>query len=231
MRVINISENYKGISKGFYSFISPANYRKALHRDYGCNYFCDGILSSMLIGLALKQRLPRLSFDFSSLADQVFSECNDCKLRILLVGGTDEESTSVCNFLQVKYPYATFSSQDGYPKDGFSAGYLEDLYMMSRENHVVILSLGSPLQEMVGHSLVTQGFKGTIFTSGAFISQLSLSGMKPYFPKWTNYLHLRFAWRLYKEPHTRKRFKSVFAFPARLLFDITIHRVSFRVTT
>lgn len=49
------------------------------------------------------------------------------------------------------------------------------------------------------------GYHGIGFTCGEFIHQLAMNKIN-YYPAWINKYNLRFLYRMYKEPHTRKRY-------------------------
>lgn len=56
-----------------------------------------------------------------------------------------------------------------------------------------------------GWLLVKAGYQGISFTCGGFIHQTSKNEID-YYPAWGDKTNLRFVYRMWKEPHTRKRF-------------------------
>lgn len=63
------------------------------------------------------------------------------------------------------------------------------------------------------------GFKGIGFTCGGFIHQTAKNEID-YYPAWVNRMNVRFIYRMYKEPHTRKRYlQAALVFPARFIYE------------
>jgi len=82
--------------------------------------------------------------------------------------------------------------------------------------------MGAVKQEEVANALVDFGFKGRIYTCGGFIHQTAMSGGK-YYPWLVNKLQLRFAYRMFKEPTTVRRY--LLDYPrAFLLLSRNIHK-------
>ena len=213
---IKITNRFNGVKSGFYSFIGPVAYYALRERDYGCIYYCDGILCARLFSLVLGQHVTRTSFDYSSIASPFFEECARRGLRVLVLGGKPSEAKAFSEHLLERFPSLTQECIDGYPPEGFQATTVNSLSgkLIEDKVDVLLLALGSPLQERIGQQLIANGFPGTIITAGAFVTQTVLAGnLGTYYPGWINALHLRFLWRLIHEPHTRSRFKHVLSFP------------------
>ena len=57
------------------------------------------------------------------------------------------------------------------------------------------------------------------FTCGGFVHQTAYNEIQ-YYPKWIDWMNLRFLYRMYKEKHTRKRYvQAAFLFPARFIYE------------
>jgi len=74
---------------------------------------------------------------------------------------------------------------------------------------LVVLSIGSPLQEIVAMELSERGEFYGIFTSGGFVSQTARNkGL--YYPNIVKVLNLRFVYRSIKEPgHIKRIFLNI----------------------
>lgn len=211
---------FTGVAPGFYSFIGPVAYYTLRQHDYGCRYYCDGMFSALVFSLAVGRRVARTSFDYGSIAGPFLEECARRGLRLLVMGGQPAEAEAFSAHLMDRYPTLKQRCIDGFPAGGFNDTMIDAIHEQLAEFEVLLLALGSPLQERVGQSLMARGFAGTIITAGAFITQTSLAnGQGAYYPTWINSLNLRFLWRLIHEPHTRSRFKYVFSFPISYAID------------
>ena len=217
---ITIRAEFAVSAPGFYSFIGPVAYYSLRHQNFACEYFCDGMLASWVFSTIFRRSVRRTSFDYSSIAKRFFEDCEGHDRRILVVGGTFADAAAFGEHLRSTYPQLRFHCQDGYPIGGFQASRFEAIATQASGFDVVLLALGSPLQERVGQHLVERGFQGTVITAGAFVTQTVSAGARPYYPKLVNALNLRFLWRLIHEPHTRSRFKYVFMFPLSFLADL-----------
>ena len=216
---ITILAEYATPSAGFYSFIGPVAYYSLRDKKFACRYFCDGMLASSLFSMFFRRKVERTSFDYSSIAKRFLEDCEHHAKRILVMGGTASDVSLFSSHLKQNYPQMQFRCLDGYPAGGFTAQALRSIAVTADQFEVVLLSLGSPLQEKVGQHLFDQGFRGTIITCGAFVTQTVKAGAGAYYPRLVNALHLRFLWRLIHEPHTRSRFKYVFMFPFSWALD------------
>lgn len=69
----------------------------------------------------------------------------------------------------------------------------------------MLVGLGAGLQERFVLDALRGGFSGVAFTCGGFIRQEADAGER-YYPDAINRLHLRAFYRMYREPHTIKRY-------------------------
>jgi len=69
----------------------------------------------------------------------------------------------------------------------------------------VVIGMGAVKQEQVAIALADAGFRGRIYTCGGFIHQTAMGGGK-YYPAWVDKCNLRFAYRMFKEPSTVRRY-------------------------
>ena len=226
---LRIRAEFLPADKGFYSFIGPVAYYTLRAQPFACEYFCDGMLASWVFSLLFRRRVTRNSFDYGSVARPFLEGCQTNGRRLLAIGGNAQDSSRFEAHLRSNYPGLSFRCLDGYPAGGFGPQRLEAIAQMTADFDVILLAMGSPLQERVGEFLVERGFPGVVITAGAFIAQTAAAGeVGHYYPKIINALNLRFLWRLIHEPHTRARFKYVFMFPFSLAADLV--RGNVRVT-
>jgi len=231
---ITIVPTFKGVAPGFYSFIGPVAYYTLRKRDYGCSYYCDGTLSARVFAWTLGHPITRTSFDYGSIAAPFFEECARRGLRVLVVGGKPVEAEVFGRHLCARFPTLRQKCIDGYPAGGFHDAAVSALLsqLVAGKVDVLIIALGSPLQEQIGQQVMASGFQGTVITAGAFITQTVLAGEQgAYYPNWINTLNLRFLWRLLHEPHTRSRFRYVLGFPFTYAMDRLSRRVQVHLST
>lgn len=172
-----------------------------LYNQFDC--ICsDGILPVIMNRIWGLRNLHRLSFDFTSLARNVFEEGVKNNFRFYFIG-TDEQSINrfVKNIRQ-KYPAITIA--------GWHNGYIQNIEenalnsIIDAQPDITVVGMGTPYQDEIVIKLRTKGLKGAIYTCGGFFHQTAQKEM--YFPTIVNKLHLRWLYRLIKEPHSRKRF-------------------------
>lgn len=208
---------------GIYTFLNPVSYLNALkHKSIFSEFegiFADGGLLVKTINLLYHQNVKRLSFDMGSMAPVVFREAMRLKKSIAIVATKQ-------NLLEI----AIMTLKDIYPELNiiyFHSGYFDSEQeinvavqkIVELHPDILIVGMGIIKQEKCLLKVKHAGFKGLGFTCGGFIHQLA-QNKKDYYPKWINEHGLRFIYRIYKEPHTRKRyFKAAFLFPIRFLFE------------
>jgi len=170
--------------------------------------YCDGFLLIGLLRLLTGFRLPRLprvSFDFTSIAPLVFSHCQDAGLTLYLVGAHAEELAAFVAKLTAHYPrLSVVGAHPGY----FSAqDWTATCQAIAASRAAVLLvGMGGGRQERFIAAARAHGFTGTALTCGGFISQTAASAALRYYPDWINRLNLRFLYRMCHEPHTVRRY-------------------------
>lgn len=189
---------------GSYSFINLASVSNAIKlRDDEVNYFCDGFLLSSLISLLTLEKVQRVSFDFTSIADDVFRYCEEEQLTILMIGASEEEALKFNNKIQTRYSKLKLSVRNGYFDKLERSSLIESIANSNYD--LVILGLGAGLQDEFAKDLRLSGYNGITFTCGGFIRQESVDSQE-YYPRIINMLGLRAFYRMYKEPHTIIRY-------------------------
>ncbi len=69
----------------------------------------------------------------------------------------------------------------------------------------LIVGMGILMQEQFLLKVKDTGFQGIGFTCGGFIHQTAKNEID-YYPAWVDRMNLRFLYRMYREPHIRKRY-------------------------
>lgn len=196
-----------GQEKVAVGFVNPFSYpfvsQEASVRDGFDMWFVDGGLLCWLSNMFRSAKLGRVSFDFSSVADDVFSICNSMQLRVGLLGGTAEEIEAARRFLEVRYPHAQFAFvENGFFPDEDMDARIDD--MAAHNLQIAIIGLGTPKQERFVLRLKEKiQAPALLFTCGGFLSQTGLSG--DYYPGWVKQTGFRWLYRAVRHRHVRGR--------------------------
>jgi len=214
--------------QGIYTFINPYSYFVARRNpkifDDFDKVFVDGSLFVSFFNFFFpKQRVNRVSFDMTSIGKEVFISSSANNKRIFFIGAKKSEIKATINILKTEYK--------GLNICGYRDGYFDSenekkkvlKYLLEINPDVVIVGMGTPLQEEFLSDLKGLGWKGTGFTCGGFLHQTA--NKLYYYPKYVNKLNLRWLYRLIREPHSRKRFLKTYPiFPFIFLYDVILFR-------
>jgi N-acetylglucosaminyldiphosphoundecaprenol N-acetyl-beta-D-mannosaminyltransferase len=136
------------------------------------------------------------------------------KKKLAIVGGTQDDIEVFCRKLKQRYPSILIAaSRSGY----FNTATLDDELnevIYSRPD-VILVGMGGGNQENIMQRLRLLGFSGVTFSCGGFVSQVARGDNEDYYPKIINRLGLRFLYRMYREPHTIRRY--LFLYPKNLI--------------
>ena len=151
-----------------------------------------------------------------------------CRLfegRLAIVATKQDVVERAIKILQTKYSKLNIS----YYRNGYFSSEAEQdeeaKKIVQQSPDFLIVGMGIIKQEEFLLKVKKAGFKGIGFTCGGFIHQVAQSNLKDYYPKWINDYGLRFLYRMYKEPHTRKRYaKAALVFPIKFLLEKIISR-------
>lgn len=189
------------------SFVNPFSYEiLAKQKNTVDNLdvlFSDGALLCFLSNLQRKNKIDRVSFDFSSIADNVFYFAVKNNLKIALIGGNKVENAISKRNLQKKYPSLDVS----YARDGYFSKNDFPLICNEIQNsnvHIVIAGMGTPLQDdFIVHCKLSSSKASLLFTCGGFITQTSLN--TDYYHPLIKKLGLRWLQRAFLHKHVRSR--------------------------
>ncbi|EJD6477294.1 WecB/TagA/CpsF family glycosyltransferase [Providencia rettgeri] len=182
----------------FYGFLESSN------KDQFDYIFSDGFLLTRLHNIFLpSMKIERVSFDFSSIANDVFSHAKNTKACVLIIGGTECEVQKANDKLLSLYPNLNIHCRNGY----FNSAQERKKFILelNRINpNIIISGMGFPHQEnflIECKQSVSSPFIG--FTCGGFISQTALK--TDYYHPMIKKLGLRWLQRAYLHKHVRNR--------------------------
>ena len=155
----------------------------------------------------------------TSMAPKLFSYAQEHGKTIYIVASKQEQVEAAVEIFRERYPKVKFA--------GYRNGYFSSESEMDDEAKRIvevnpdflIVGMGALMQEKFLLKVKNASFKGVGFTCGGFIHQTSKNEID-YYPTWVDKTNLRFAYRMWKEPHTRKRYLMAgLLFPARFIAE------------
>lgn len=206
-----------------YTYLNPVSYLTAL--DYKELFsqmdgiFADGRLLVKAIKLMYGKQVTRRSFDMTSMAPELFAYAAKYGKTIYIVASKQEQVEKAVEIFRERYPNVKFV--------GYRNGYFASEEEMAQEaRHItelnpdfLIVGMGALMQEKFLLKVKHADYQGIGFTCGGFIHQTSKNEID-YYPAWVDKTNLRFLYRMWKEPHTRKRYLTAgFLFPARFIAE------------
>lgn len=213
-----ILEKQNGDSKnGLTTYLNPYSYLMMRKQPELLQPFdsvhADGIALTFLLKLFGIADLERKSFDMTSMAAEVFEMLSETGESLYLIGADTEALPAAVRNIQALYPRLNIcGSRHGYFRDNEERNSVL-AEMVSLKPDVVVCGMGTVTQEQFLLDLRAQGWNGTGYTCGGFLHQ-SADRMH-YYPGWINRFHLRWVYRIYKEPKLFKRYG--FDYPVFLL--------------
>lgn len=218
----SVSEIFENRGK-VYTYLNPVSYLTALDNkelfDKMDGIFADGGLLVKAIKLVYGKLVTRRSFDMTSMAPELFIYAMEQGKTIYIVASKQEQVEKAVKIFRERYPRVTFA--------GYRNGYFASEEEMDAEaQHILgvtpdflIVGMGALMQEKFLLKVKKAGFNGVGFTCGGFIHQTSKNEID-YYPAWVDKTNLRFLYRMWKEPHTRKRYLMAgLLFPARFIAE------------
>ena len=205
------------------TFVNPFSYQLLANQPKLIDdidvLFSDGALLCAFSNLRRKNKIDRVSFDFSSIADIVFTHASDEQLSVALLGGSREEISQTVMYLENRYPRLNICfSRDGYFDRTEFPNVISDLDLKGSD--IVIAGMGTPLQDefIVKVKELSKGVKLS-FTCGGFLTQTASKG--DYYSPVIKKLGLRWLQRCILHKHVRTRLiKNYPVFIFSYLFNI-----------
>lgn len=206
-----------------YTFLNPVSYLYAL-KNKGLftkfdGIFADGSILVSAIRLLYGHRVTRRSFDMTSLAPVLLKFAENTRKSIYIVASKQEQVEKAVKIFKQRYPGITIA---GY-RNGYFASDEEQqheaTHIAETNPDFLIVGMGVIMQEKFLLKVKDAGYQGVGFTCGGFIHQTAKDEIE-YYPAWADKMNLRFVYRMYKEPHTRKRYlQAAVLFPARFIWE------------
>lgn len=206
-----------------YTYLNPVSYLSALdNKELFSKFdgiFADGSILVSAIKMVYGQSVTRRSFDMTSMAPELLSYAEANGKSIYIVASKQEQVEKAIDIFKERYPRLILA--------GYRNGYFASEEEMNVEAKkiaeinpdFVIVGMGILMQERFLLKVKEAGFKGIGFTCGGFIHQTAKNEID-YYPEWVNRMNVRFVYRMYKEPHTRKRYlQAALVFPARFICE------------
>lgn len=206
-----------------YTYLNPVSYLTALDNKelFGKmdGIFTDGGLLVKAIKMVYCKVVTRRSFDMTSMAPELFAYAEEHGKSIYIVASKQEQVEKAVEIFRERYPKVKFA--------GYRNGYFASEEEMDVEaKHIcevtpdfLIVGMGALMQEKFLLKVKDAGFQGVGFTCGGFIHQTSKNEID-YYPAWVDKTNLRFVYRMWKEPHTRKRYlQAALLFPTRFIWE------------
>lgn len=206
-----------------YSFLNPVSYLDALkHKElFGQmdGLFADGSLLVAAIKLCYGTKVTRRSLDMTSIGKDVLEVSAERGKSIYIVASRQKEVEQAVSVFKEMFP--------GVNIIGYRNGYFANEQEQDEEaKHItelnpdyLIVGMGIVKQELFLLKVKSAGYKGIGFSCGGFIHQTA-TNQSEYYPEWVDKANLRFLYRMYKEPHTRKRYlKAGIVFPVKFVME------------
>lgn len=182
--------------------------------------FVDGMTMCWLINLLWNRRIPRLSFDMTGMAADLFAylDSPENTRSVYFIGTKQEILEKTISRFRAEYPDMVIA--------GYRNGYFEDSHdrdeairaIVERDSDFTVVGIGSPLQERFALDLKNAGYRGVVFTCGGFLHQSARR--INYYPEWVDKLKLRAFYRLFHEKGMFPRLYNVLLeFPVLFTYD------------
>jgi len=206
-----------------YTYLNPVSYLTALDNKELFSQldgiFADGGLLVKAIKMVYGKQVTRRSFDMTSMAPELFAYVAKHGKTIYIVASKQEQVEKAVEIFHERYPKVKFA---GY-RNGYFASEsemdVEAKYIAKLNPDFLIVGMGALMQEKFLLKVKNAGYQGVGFTCGGFIHQTSKNEID-YYPAWVDRTNLRFVYRMWKEPHTRKRYVMAgLLFPVRFIAE------------
>lgn len=206
-----------------YTFLNPVSYLSALdNKELFVRFdgiFADGSILVAAIKLVYGKDVTRRSFDMTSLAPDLLSYAETHGKSVYIVASRQEQVEKAVGIFKERYPKLLVV---GYRNGYFASEKEQDeevRHIVEVNPDFLIVGMGALMQEKFLLKVKNAGYLGIGFTCGGFIHQTSKNEID-YYPAWVDKTNLRFVYRMWKEPHTRKRYVMAgLLFPARFIAE------------
>lgn len=191
------------------SFVNPFSYNELIKSPEiidGIDYFySDGSLLQRLHNIFHpKSKVARLSFDYSSIAGEVFEHAKNNSIKVALVGGTASEILKAKENIEFSFPSLDIS----YVRSGYFDNQQdknETFRLIEKSNaDILIVGMGTPIQDQfIIEAKDSCPNVKLMFTCGGFLTQTSIK--TDYYHPLIKKLGLRWLQRMVMHKHVRQR--------------------------
>lgn len=212
------------LNKKVFSYVNPVSYLDAMkHKDIYSSMdglFVDGSLIAAAVHICYCKHITRRSPDMVGFLPKVFEYASKWNKSICVVGSSQQQMEIAVKKFSTWYPGVDWKKC----RNGYFSGKQEMMdyavEIAQEQPDYLICGMGSVKQEKFLLMCKDAGFNGVGFSCGGFIRQIAENDRDAYYPAWINRMNLRFLYRMYKEPHTRKRYLIAgFVFPVRFIWE------------
>lgn len=176
----------------------------------------DGFLMTWFFRL-FGFRIPRVSFDMTSMAAEVFAAAEQEGARVYLLGGEAGVAAKAGDILRDRFPQLNIlATRNGFFHDAAERRQVAR-QIVDLAPDIVIVGMGGGKQEEMLLDLKDSGYAGRGYTCGGFLHQTAM-GKVDYYPAWINRLGLRWLYRCLREPKVILRVLWDYPRNAALLF-------------
>ena len=191
------------------TFLNPYSFLKIAEANVDLEKFdkicIDGVALKLFLTLVYKgYTIERLSFDFTSVANTVFERAATASERGFVLGSDQTSNDKFITKIIDMFPGIRLDGRSGYfDTDKELSSHTE--FLGASDYDFIVVGMGAVKQEETVIAIVNSGFSGRIYTCGGFIHQTAM-GDGQYYPSWIDKFNLRFAYRMFKEPSTIRRY-------------------------
>ena len=155
----------------------------------------------------------------TSIGRQMLEVSESCGKTIYYVASKQEEVEKAVEMFREKFPDAKII---GY-RNGYFANEQEmdeeAKYITELNPDFLVIGMGALKQEEFLVRVKAAGYQGIGFTCGGFVHQTA-HNETDYYLGWVDRMNIRFLYRMWKEPHTRKRYLMAgLVFPVRFVWE------------
>jgi N-acetylglucosaminyldiphosphoundecaprenol N-acetyl-beta-D-mannosaminyltransferase len=200
-RFFRLASPFSVVDTGRITFMNPYSWlvnRNRGHADLeSFTIYADGIALVWLYNVLCRTSIARYAFDYSSVAGAVFEDALVRVRPVFLIGGGQGVAADAAEVIRCRHPgLEIVGTRSGFfiNRDEYDAALTD-----ASRAAVVIVGMGAPVQEEFVADLWNRGWRGAAYTCGGFLEQI-VGTDGDYFPRWSNRFHLRWVYRLYKEP-------------------------------
>lgn len=190
------------------TFVNPFSYPILLDKpDLSSRFnliFSDGALHTKLHNIFCKNKIDRVSFDLSSIAQDTLIRAQKNQLKVAFIGGKPEHANALPGKLLELFPGLNIAlCRDGYFNgEQEKAECIKELHTL--EPDIVIIGMGTPLQEeFLLKAVESVSSAREFYTCGGFLEQTATKG--DYYHPLVKKLGLRWLQRACMHSHVRNR--------------------------